>query len=71
MWKQSQEQNFMDLAYEDLKDYHVLHAYVEEHYQEGFLSAFRNIANIMMILVTKICSSGHFGFATSERFPYG
>ena len=25
--------DFMDLAYEELKEYHVLHAYVEEHYQ--------------------------------------
>lgn len=23
----------MDLAYEELKEYHALHAYVEEHYQ--------------------------------------
>lgn len=27
--------DFMDLAYEELKEYHALHAYVEEHYQEG------------------------------------
>ena len=26
--------DFMDLAYEELKEYHALHAYVEEHYQE-------------------------------------
>ena len=25
----------MDLAYEEIKEYHALHAYVEEHYQEG------------------------------------
>lgn len=25
--------DFMDLAYEELKEYHALHAYVEEHYQ--------------------------------------
>ena len=103
--------DFMDLAYEEIKEYHALHAYVEEHYQEGktnylfvdevqmcpkfelainslyskgkydiyvtgsnafllsadlatdailkfmcFLSASRNIASIMMILVTKISS---------------
>ena len=27
--------DFMDLAYEEMKEYHALHAYVEEHYQEG------------------------------------
>lgn len=27
--------DFMDLAYEEIKEYHTLHAYVEEHYQEG------------------------------------
>ena len=27
--------DFMDLAYEEIKEYHALHAYVEEHYQEG------------------------------------
>ena len=26
--------DFMDLAYEDIKEYHALHTYVEEHYQE-------------------------------------
>ena len=26
--------DFMDLAYEEIKEYHALHAYVEEHYQE-------------------------------------
>ena len=26
---------FMDLAYEEIKEYHALHSYVEEHYQEG------------------------------------
>ena len=29
--------DFMDLAYEEIKEYHALHAYVEEHYQEGIL----------------------------------
>ena len=27
--------DFMDLAYENIKEYHALHTYVEEHYQEG------------------------------------
>ena len=27
--------DFMDLAYEEIKEYHALHTYVEEHYQEG------------------------------------
>ena len=27
--------DFMDLAYEEIREYHALHAYVEEHYQEG------------------------------------
>ena len=27
--------DFMDLAYEEIKEYHALHAYVEERYQEG------------------------------------
>ncbi|WP_297021179.1 ATP-binding protein [uncultured Dialister sp.] len=27
--------DFMDLAYEKLKEYHALHAYVEEHYKAG------------------------------------
>lgn len=27
--------DFMDLTYEKIKEYHVLHTYVEEHYQEG------------------------------------
>jgi hypothetical protein len=27
--------DFMELAYEKMKEYHALHAYVEEHYQEG------------------------------------
>ncbi len=27
--------DFMDLAYEEIKEYHALHAYVEEHYQAG------------------------------------
>ena len=27
--------DFMDLAYEEIKEYHALHDYVEEHYQEG------------------------------------
>ena len=27
--------DFMDIAYEDLKEYHAFHAYVEEHYQAG------------------------------------
>ena len=27
--------DFMDLAYEDLKEYHALHTYAEEHFQEG------------------------------------
>ena len=27
--------DFMDLSFEDIKEYHALHAYVEEHYQEG------------------------------------
>jgi hypothetical protein len=27
--------DFMDLAFEDIKEYHALHAYVEERYQEG------------------------------------
>ena len=27
--------DFMDLSYEGIKEYHALHAYVEEHYQEG------------------------------------
>ena len=26
--------DFMDLAYEEIKEYHALHKYVEEHYQE-------------------------------------
>lgn len=26
--------DFMDLAYEEIREYHALHAYVEEHYQE-------------------------------------
>ena len=25
--------DFMDLAYEEIREYHALHAYVEEHYQ--------------------------------------
>ena len=27
--------DFMDLAYEEIREYHALHAYVEEHYQAG------------------------------------
>ena len=27
--------DFMDMTHEDLKEYHALHNYVEEHYQEG------------------------------------
>ena len=27
--------DFMDLSFEDIKEYHALHAYVEERYQEG------------------------------------
>ena len=27
--------DFMDLVYEEIKEYHALHAYVEEHYQES------------------------------------
>ena len=27
--------DFMDLEYEEIKEYHALHSYVEEHYQEG------------------------------------
>ena len=27
--------DFMDLAFEEIKEYHALHAYVEGHYQEG------------------------------------
>lgn len=27
--------DFMDLAYEEIKEYHALHTYVEEHYQAG------------------------------------
>ena len=27
--------DFMDLAYEEIKEYHALHSYVEKHYQEG------------------------------------
>lgn len=27
--------DYMDLAFEELKEYHALHAYVEAHYQEG------------------------------------
>ena len=27
--------DFMDLAYEEIREYHALHAYVEEHYQTG------------------------------------
>ena len=27
--------DFMDLEFEEIKEYHALHAYVEEHYQEG------------------------------------
>ena len=27
--------DFMDLAYEEIKEYHALHAYVENHYQAG------------------------------------
>ena len=27
--------DFMDLAYEGIKEYHALHSYVEEHYQAG------------------------------------
>ena len=30
--------DFMDLAYEEIKEYHALHSYVEEHYQPGKLS---------------------------------
>ena len=27
--------DFMDLAYEEIREYHALHTYIEEHYQEG------------------------------------
>ena len=27
--------DFMDITYENLKEYHSFHAYVEEHYQAG------------------------------------
>ena len=27
--------DFMDLAFEEIKEYHALHSYVEEHYREG------------------------------------
>ena len=27
--------DFMELAYEEIREYHALHAYVEEHYQAG------------------------------------
>ena len=27
--------DYMDLSYDDIKEYHALHAYVEEHYQNG------------------------------------
>ena len=27
--------DYMDLSYEEIKGYHALHSYVEEHYQEG------------------------------------
>ena len=27
--------DFMDLAYEEIKEYHALHSYVEENYQAG------------------------------------
>ena len=27
--------DFMDLTYEEIREYHALHAYVEEHYQAG------------------------------------
>lgn len=27
--------DFMDLAYEEIKEYHAMHSYAEKHYQEG------------------------------------
>lgn len=27
--------DFMDLAFEEIREYHALHSYVEEHFQEG------------------------------------
>lgn len=39
--------DFMDLAYEEIKEYHALHSYVEEHYEDTFLpTKFRCVPNL-------------------------
>ena len=44
--------DFMDLVYEEIKEYHALHAYVEEHYQAGKTSGGRSFSSCKYTFLT-------------------
>ena len=51
--------DFMDLAFEEIKEYHALHAYVEERYQEGK-------ENYLFVDEVQMCP--HFELAINSLF---
>lgn len=54
--------DFMDLAYEEIKEYHALHVYVEEHYQEGKI-------NYLFVDEVQMCSK--FELAINSLYSKG
>ena len=42
--------DFMDLAFEEIREYHALHTYVEKHYQEGKI-------NFLFVDEVQMCSN--------------
>ncbi|MCD8365494.1 MAG: ATP-binding protein [Clostridiales bacterium] len=54
--------DFMDLAYEGIKEYHALHTYVEDHYQEGKV-------NYLFVDEVQMCPG--FEFAINSLYSRG
>lgn len=54
--------DFMDLAYEEIREYHALHTYIEEHYQEGK-------KNYLFVDEVQVCLQ--FGLAINSLYSKG
>lgn len=54
--------DFMDLAFEEIREYHALHTYVEKHYQEGKI-------NFLFVDEVQMCSK--FELAINSLYSKG
>ena len=62
--------DFMDLAYEEIKEYHALHSYVEEHYQLPFDGADRRPVRPLRRACTASGPGAGYGTGSRSSAPH-